>query len=989
MGSGPGRWWGRQDVGPPDRAAGISVPGFVGRGIILVTRPENPVSTTVVRALLRHAARPASDTDADLLARFAAHRDEGAFAELVRRHGPLVRGAARRVAGHPDAADDAFQTTFLLLAGKASAGGWGPTVGPWLYRVACRVAGKARARATRRPTVSLGGDVPAPPSDPAAGMAWAEVRGALDAALAALPTRLRDPLVLCYLEGLTRDETAAALGCSPVVLKGRVARGRDRLRHALAARGLSLPAALAGTLVADGGVPAAAATALARAAVAYRATGAAPRNVQPLLRSTTGGWGLAAGLAGLLLACGAVAGLGGAGPAQEPAGPTPRIATGPADSDADPLSLGAAVRLGSADLRHPDNLTDLRFSPDGRELVSYGNGMVRRWDARTGRPVRSPARDVTPTTAWNYLTADGAALVAVHRDPTPLNRHFVRRYDPATGRHEELFALPDWKQTPPPRFAPSFILSPDGALLAAEDDDAVTLWDLRTRAPRFTIRPPSGDSSRLFTPDGAHLLTAGANGRTIRFWDVRTGKEVRSLTRAGGRLPESSLTRVVVSPDGRRVAAVDTHHLHGYGTELTIWNLDRPDRPRVLILEEGFGHGTLTFGPGGTLYTVTAPFERWLSAVSKWDAATGDRLAQWAGPHPNWRSHMMAAVSPDGAAVAVGTYSGAILLYDGRTGKELAPGGGHADGVIGVGFDPTGREVRTVGEDGSAVAWDARTGEARTRRGPPVVDRLGSAAGAIVSPDGRSVLTHGAGPIQMQTGATLWDAATGRRQVTAEVVWPSMELLPVPGGSLLVLRHHVAGGHGLQTWDTATGAVLPAIPRVFDRDQTRYAVTPSGPTLVACDHESAAGYDLRTGRERFAWKLADRGVLGRAGGDRKEWVRAVAASPDGTTLAVSVGGPAYLDAAKRTDRLVLVEAETGAVIRRAATPETAAGWLVFSPDGRWLAGPRCVWEVGTLNEVRRFPARPAVTAAGFDPAGRRVTTGHANGTAVVWPVGTD
>jgi WD40 repeat protein len=183
---------------------------------------------------------------------------------------------------------------------------------------------------------------------------------------------------------------------------------------------------------------------------------------------------------------------------------------------------------------------------------------------------------------------------------------------------------------------------------------------------------------------------------------------------------------------------------------------------------------------------------------------------------------------------------------------------------------------------------------------------------------------------------------------------------------------------------------MPAITTLFHQVRTRFAPAPDGRTLVVCDEESAVGYDLTIGRERFTWKLAEHNVLGRpppAEVNRAGLVRAVAVSPDGKTLAVSVGGEAFIDVSKRTHNLVLVETETGKVIRRAATPETSAGWLVFSPDGRRLAGPRCVWDTATLKEVRRFPARPEVTAAGFSPDGVRVVTGHVNGTVLVWAVG--
>jgi WD40 repeat protein len=678
--------------------------------------------------------------------------------------------------------------------------------------------------------------------------------------------------------------------------------------------------------------------------------------------------------------------LSAAGLAQNPPGPA--AAPPPAGKAANPLPAGAAVRLGSADLRHPAHLTELRFTPDNRAVVSYGSGVTRHWDARTGRQLPAQTTDITPTTAWNFSTADGSAVVAVHLEFTPPYGRTVRRYDAATGRHEELFALPDRKAATA-RYAPFFTLAPDGGLLAAGDADAgaTTVWDLKTRRPRFTIESPDGHL--LFTPDGKHLLTAGGDSRMVRFWDTQTGKQTRSLGRDGGRLPKSGLVRLVISPDCRWVAGVDNNHLIDHGTEVTVWDLDRPDRPRVLTVPEGFGHsGAPAFGPDGAVYTVTDPFKRWLSVVSRWDTATGERLAQWDGPKPDWRGGLTAAVSPDGSAVAVGTYAGAISLYDAKTGKVLAAGGSHAARVVGVAFDPNGRDVQTAAEDGSAATWDARTGETKARRDPPDVDRTRDTTGAVLSPDGRWLLTHATRPGGAPE-AVVWDAATGEKRFTREVAVQVKELLPVPGGDLLVCRFDVTGGEAVEVWDAATGAAMPPILRTFERGRARFAVTPAGPTLVACDQESVVGYDPRTGKEQFAWKLTDRGVPGPLPKDKHDswWVSAVAASPDGKTLAVAVGGPAYIDVSKRTDSLVLVETRTGQVIRRVATPETLAGWLVFSPDGRRLAGPRCVWDVATLAELRRFPARPEVTAAAFSPDGSQVATGHANGTALVWPLG--
>ena len=102
--------------------------------------------------LHRAAGLPEPDSPADgaLLARFLTQRDEAAFAELVRRHGPMVFAVCRRVAGNPHDADDAFQATFIVLARKAHALTGEVVLGAWLHGVAHRAALKARAAAVQR-----------------------------------------------------------------------------------------------------------------------------------------------------------------------------------------------------------------------------------------------------------------------------------------------------------------------------------------------------------------------------------------------------------------------------------------------------------------------------------------------------------------------------------------------------------------------------------------------------------------------------------------------------------------------------------------------------------------------------------------------------------------------------------------------------------------------------------------------------------------------
>src|SRR5687768_13787292 len=112
------------------------------------------MSTAAVRGMVRQLglvdAAGEPPTDAALLTRFVQQRDEAAFAELLRRHGPVVLGVCRRILLDPHDADDAFQAVFLVLARKAGAVRPPGMVGSWLYGVAVRTAKKARVAAARR-----------------------------------------------------------------------------------------------------------------------------------------------------------------------------------------------------------------------------------------------------------------------------------------------------------------------------------------------------------------------------------------------------------------------------------------------------------------------------------------------------------------------------------------------------------------------------------------------------------------------------------------------------------------------------------------------------------------------------------------------------------------------------------------------------------------------------------------------------------------------
>lgn len=276
----------------------------------------------VIQRLRRTVADTAEGpSDRDLLRRYAAARDEEAFASLVERHGAMVRGVCRRVLNREADAEDAFQATFLLLARKAGSTFWQASITGWLYQVAYRTACKARVDAARRQRHEQATE---PRSESVAvSPELQELQRTLDEELSRMPERFRLPVLLCCLHDQTTDEAARQLGWSFTTVKGRLQRGREMLRRRLQKRGIGLGIAAVGTLLPAGAaraLPASVVTSTIQAVVHGGASPAAMLLSQGVARAmlwTKIKMALVFVMAGTVIAVGAIAASrhGGAGPA--------------------------------------------------------------------------------------------------------------------------------------------------------------------------------------------------------------------------------------------------------------------------------------------------------------------------------------------------------------------------------------------------------------------------------------------------------------------------------------------------------------------------------------------------------------------------------------------------------------------------------------------------------------------------------------------------
>jgi RNA polymerase sigma factor (sigma-70 family) len=935
------------------------------------------------------AASPSeSASDAVLLDRFVRRQDQDAFAALVARHGPMVFRVCRRALADVHAAEDCFQATFLIAARKAGSLRRPDALAAFLHAVACRVAHKARAATCRRPSTPTPGadeDVIDPRPDPPAELTARELLQAVDEEVQRLPEVYRAPVVLCCLEGRTREEAAELLGWTPGSVKGRLERGRARLHARLVRRGLLPAVALAAVEVSRGVAPAGVVATLAGATVRAALAFAAGREVADAGVSVRVGAlareglkGMAAvkvklGIVLLLLAAGAAAALQAPGPAQPQAGdgqPLHREPHSQARTDryGDPLPEGAFGRLGTVRFRH-GNGANLAFAPDDRSLLTCGaDRTIRTWDAATGRMVREQRLPPSPYTSVLVLSPDGRLLAVQDFE----SQDSFSLWD--VERNRLRFTLPLGE-----RWWHRAAFSPDGrTLVTAQYSGILRAWDVTTGRGRLLGRHKREIRTLAFTADGT--LVSMSMDKTLRFWDLALGRERSCRT-----LPEN-VSGAAVSPDGRVVA---------------IWSWSNPELDKGLEFWDAVtgkpAEGWVAPDCKGVRGVWFAPDRRTVlvgtaEGVVVWDPRAGKRIRTLpAGSRSDLTfSHDGKTVAAFGGRDPNFPCGTALRLWDLESGAPRAAQtaeNGHLHEVDGVAFAPDGRTVATSCRTDRCVRlWEA--GDGRLLRSLPLPDEVSCHALAF-SPDGKNLFA-GTSPAVVR-----WEVATGReagRYPLAEAGKAERHhllhmQLTGDGRTLLAVSQILDGGGrspALHAWDVATGKRLRSgslgpneASFAYGRfsDDGRLFILPGGEI-----------HDAATGEELF-----------RLGCDDGQFSTAVAISADSALLALGIWQKINRPNIHGHE-MVAVRAWEVATREPVVWLETGeAAHVAFTPDGRRLvtAGldSLTLWDLSTGKAVARRPA-PGRFRGSFGPSfasalavapdGRTVATGQADTTALLW-----
>ena len=187
-------------------------------------------------------------TDGVLLGAFLRTQDTLFLDELVRRHGKMVLGVCRRVAGSA-CAEDAAQIVFISMLRRAESLSTRAHIGGWLYRAAWNVASRARrdAAARRANEIQAARQRPQPVASEFADNTAAELHRALNL----LPDAYRDAIILHHLEGNTIEQVSRILEAPVGTIAARLSRGRQMLRAQMEANGIVVSSATLAVILSD------------------------------------------------------------------------------------------------------------------------------------------------------------------------------------------------------------------------------------------------------------------------------------------------------------------------------------------------------------------------------------------------------------------------------------------------------------------------------------------------------------------------------------------------------------------------------------------------------------------------------------------------------------------------------------------------------------------------------------------------------------------
>jgi WD40 repeat protein len=520
-----------------------------------------------------------------------------------------------------------------------------------------------------------------------------------------------------------------------------------------------------------------------------------------------------------------------------------------------------------------------------------------------------------------------------------------------------------------------------------------------------------------YSADGRMLLAAGTD-QTLRFWDSRTGKELRRLTvniPSPTRFPPRLGPAVILSGDGSTLAlglSEGECSLVDVGTGKTLRKFKTQEQDK----DNKFGFGdepAFALSRDGRVLMSFAPNRHRPDGARMrlWDTTTGKLLREvTARGEKNMNTFTAAALTRDGSALLVvedlhpdqkfklppppkggvpKEPESSFRLIELRTGNVLQSFAGPRGTTV-VQFAPDGKTIVAAGQDGAIRLFELATGK---ERGKLAADKAGPALDAFFAPDGKQLF------LVYQNEVALWDLHGGKQirrfpmgAVEADSPFrkrydraPAPPLALSPDGRTLALPDRAT----VTLWDVASGKSVPLTEGHRDQIDSVAFAPEGGQILTGSADGSLALWEVSTGKQARVFTLPDPGPGGPGAMRMRELMLEVFRvrgqfSPDGKTIAgLAWGG-----------RPSLWDAQTGKL--RCHLGDVSGGGytsFAYSPDGRFVAGngpggALVLWSTATGKQAREFVWMPRAEqiqpgmrleagayATAFAPGGRVVLGG--------------
>jgi len=601
------------------------------------------------------------------------------------------------------------------------------------------------------------------------------------------------------------------------------------------------------------------------------------------------------------------------------------------------------------------------YAEDDVRLDAYGEPLPKRAIARLG-----PARHLYKVWARVCVTPEGDIRVAGARDK------LIRLYTLQGSKPGGVKKLTGHGAT-----IERMAFSPDGRWLASADAyGTVRLWDVDWALVVKVLQGPEQHITALaFAPGGKWLAAGSQQGITV--WELPAATRRHPLIRT-----ESPVTALAFSPDGRSLAAGEK------GGEVRLWNMttgkitlslpwtprlpqpvDANKLPRLDLFApppgkvfdlQSRGVEAVVFSPdgkhlaaaGGTQVRIWEPArERLLHQLRLHSKICMRITGSGFGDGPREAGGVLAmAFMPEGKTLFSLGKLGEVIFTDVETGKELRQFKTPGRSISGAVLSPDGRRLVTHGTAFDIAVYDTRSGQ---RLVATAGHRSGRILSLAFSPDGKLLASGGE-----DFAVRMWDVAAAEPLAEVRVVSDSSHVAFCSNGKLLAAREYT---DRFRLWRVENGGrtLTDLRPGPMTSRARAMDVSPDGKQLAAIYRHSSdiEFYRLDTGEFDHRVKV-----------ERGSYVKCLRFSPDGGRIALrDEYAPRIIDAADgRT-----LQTMTKAPVKM----------LVFSPDGRLLAGAGhrvgrrytvAVWDAATGRMYLEL--KHSSSTAAFSPDGRVIAT---------------